>query len=177
MTYGQTSPYLGWTMLSAAGRKGNSLAAANHKRHIAAMISRDQWRGFIDHPVVEWSIFGVGVILILLSPLAGAIPGPGGIFVFALGLAMVLKTSMWAKRRYVRFKRKQPRFGHWADWGLRRRSALRRERLRREREREEAAEALEGGATPAAIGQAPPQPAAPIETPPESASDPQRRAD
>ena len=98
------------------------------------MFSRSQLKRFIDHPVVEWTIFGVGVVLILLSPVAGAIPGPGGIFVFAIGLAMVLKTSMWAKRRYVRFKRKQPKFGRWADWGLRRRSALRREAQRKERE-------------------------------------------
>lgn len=96
------------------------------------MISRKQWRRFIDHPVVEWSIFAIGVILILLSPLAGVIPGPGGIFVFAIGLAMVLKTSMWAKRRYVRFKRWQPKAGHWADWGLRRRSAKRREAVRKD---------------------------------------------
>ncbi len=95
------------------------------------MINREQWRAFIDLPVVEWTIFAVGLLLIILSPLAGVIPGPGGIFVFALGLAMVLKTSMWAKRRYVRFKRKQPKVGHWMDWGLRRRSALRREELRK----------------------------------------------
>ena len=101
---------------------------------MAAMISRTQWNAFIDHPVVEWSIFVVGVILMLLSPLAGVIPGPGGIFVFAIGLAMVLKTSMWAKRRYVRFKRQQPKVGRWADWGLRRRSARRREAVRKQRE-------------------------------------------
>ena len=98
------------------------------------MISRDQWTRFIDHPVVEWTIFGVGVILIFLSPLAGIIPGPGGIFVFALGLAMVLKTSMWAKRHYVRFKTWQPKVGRWADWGLRRKSAKRREAIRKERQ-------------------------------------------
>ena len=103
------------------------------------MFTRDQWRAFIDHPVVEWSIFAVGVMLIILSPLAGVIPGPGGIFVFALGLAMVLKTSMWAKRRYVRFKRKQPKVGRWADWGLRRRSARRPERFQKAREQKEIA--------------------------------------
>jgi hypothetical protein len=97
------------------------------------MITRAQWRWFIDHPVVEWSILVVGVILMLLSPLAGVLPGPGGIFVFAIGLAMVLKTSMWAKRHYVKFKRWQPKAGRWADWGLRRRSAKRREALRKER--------------------------------------------
>ena len=98
------------------------------------MTRREQWRAFIDHPVVEWTIFAVGVILIILSPLAGAIPGPGGVFVFAIGLAMVLKTSMWAKRRYVRFKKKQPKAGRWMDWGLRRRSAQRREARRKLRE-------------------------------------------
>ena len=97
------------------------------------MISREQWRAFIDHPITEWGIFVVGVILIILSPLAGVIPGPGGVFVFAIGLAMVLKTSMWAKRRYVHFKRWQPKAGRWADWGLRRRSARRREEARKER--------------------------------------------
>ena len=95
------------------------------------MFTRDQWRAFIDHPVVEWSIFATGVMLMILSPLAGVLPGPGGIFVFAIGLAMVLKTSMWAKRRYVRFKRQQPKVGRWADWGLRRQSAKRREELRK----------------------------------------------
>jgi len=98
------------------------------------MISRDQWRKFIDNPVVEWSIFVLGVLLMIASIPVGALPGPGGIFVFAAGLALVLKTSMWAKRRYVDFKRKQPKIGRWADWGLRRRSARRREALRKEQE-------------------------------------------
>jgi len=97
------------------------------------MFSRENWRWFIDHPVVEWSIFVVGIILMVLSPLAGVIPGPGGIFVFAIGLAMVLKTSMWAKRHYVKFKRWQPKAGRWTDWGLRRRSARRRETMRKHR--------------------------------------------
>jgi hypothetical protein len=90
------------------------------------MISRTQWRRFIDNPIVEWTLFAVGLVLILVSPLVGAIPGPGGVIVFAVGLAMVLRTSMWAKRRYVRFKKWQPKAGHWMDWGLRRRSARRR---------------------------------------------------
>ena len=95
------------------------------------MITRKQWRRFIDHPVVEWTIFGLGVLLMVASIPVGALPGPGGIFVFAGGLALVLKTSMWAKRHYVRFKRWQPKVGRWADWGLQRRSAKRREALRK----------------------------------------------
>jgi len=95
------------------------------------MVSQRQWRRFIDHPFVEWALFALGVILLLISPLIGAIPGPGGILVAGIGLALVLKTSMWAKRRYVRFKRWQPNAGRWADLALRRRSARRREGLRK----------------------------------------------
>jgi len=97
------------------------------------MFTREQWRRFIDHPVVEWSIFGLGVLLMLAAIPVGALPGPGGIFVFAAGLALVLKTSMWAKRHYVKFKRWQPKAGRWADWGLQRRSAKRREEIRKRR--------------------------------------------
>jgi hypothetical protein len=95
------------------------------------MTLGDQWRKFIDHPVVEWTMFGLGVILLILSPVVGAIPGPGGIVVAGIGLALILKTSMWAKRRYVRFKRWQPKAGRWTDWALQRRSAKRREAIRK----------------------------------------------
>jgi hypothetical protein len=92
---------------------------------------RQKWRRFIDHPVVEWTLFGIGIVLLLLSPVVGAIPGPGGIIIAGVGLALVLKTSAWAKRRYVRFKRWKPKAGRWTDLALRRRSARRREALRK----------------------------------------------
>ena len=97
----------------------------------AGMISREQLDRFIDHPVFEWTLLVIGVLLLIVSPLVGAIPGPGGIIVAGIGLAMVLKTSMWAKRRYVHFKRWQPKAGRWTDWALRRRSAKRREELKK----------------------------------------------
>jgi hypothetical protein len=95
------------------------------------MITREQWRKFIDHPVVEWGLFVIGVLLLIVSPLVGAIPGPGGIVVAGVGLALVLKTSTWARRYYVKFKRWQPKAGRWTDWALRRPSAKRREALRK----------------------------------------------
>ena len=98
------------------------------------MISREQLDRFIDHPVFEWTLFVVGVLLLVVSPLVGAIPGPGGIIVAGIGLAMVLKTSMWAKRHYVRIKRRQPKAGRWLDWVLRRTSARRREAIRKAQE-------------------------------------------
>ena len=95
------------------------------------MITRKQWRRFIDHPVVEWAIFALGVILLLLAPVVGALPGPGGVIVGGIGLALMLKTSMWARRHYVKFKRWQPKAGRWTDWALRRQSARRREAMRK----------------------------------------------
>jgi hypothetical protein len=109
------------------------------------MITRKQWRAFMDSPVVEYSILAVGVILLIVSPLVGALPGPGGIIVAGIGLALVLKTSMWARRHYVKFKRWQPKAGRWTDWALRRPSAKRREALRKA-EKEQAGELHETGA-------------------------------
>ena len=98
------------------------------------MWTREQYKALLDRPWVEILLFVIGVLLIIAAPIAGLIPGPGGIFVFAAGLALVLKTSMWAKRNYVRFKRWKPKLGDWSDWGLRRPSAKRRAELRKRQE-------------------------------------------
>ena len=101
------------------------------------MMSRDQWRKFMDQPWVEWGLFAVGVVLIILGIIISPLPGPGGIFLIAPGAALVLKTSMWAKRHYVKFKRWQPKAGRWTDWALQRRSAKRREAIRKAEEQEQ----------------------------------------
>ena len=101
------------------------------------MLSRDQWRKFMDQPWVEWGLFAIGVVLIILGIIISPLPGPGGVFLIAPGAALVLKTSMWAKRHYVKFKRWQPKAGRWTDWVLQRRSAKRREALRKAEEQEQ----------------------------------------
>lgn len=98
------------------------------------MMTRDKWRRLLDSPLVEWSLFALGILLIIGGFIIAPLPGPGGIFLIAPGLALVLKTSMWAKRHYVRLKRWQPRAGHFADRALRRPSAKRREAIRKARE-------------------------------------------
>jgi hypothetical protein len=90
------------------------------------MWTRRKWRKLIDSPVFEWAIFVVGVVLLVVSPIVGALPGPGGIIVAGVGLALILRTSMWARRHYVKFKRWQPKAGHWTDLALRRKSARRK---------------------------------------------------
>jgi hypothetical protein len=98
------------------------------------MSFRSRFAVWRQNPVVRYGLLVIGVLLIVVSPLAGLLPGPGGIFVFALGLGLTLQNSMWARRRYVALKRKQPKIGGWADWGLRRASARRREVLKRQKE-------------------------------------------
>lgn len=84
------------------------------------------------HPTIRFCLFWLGVLLVIATPLVGILPGPGGIFVFAGGLALMLQNSHWAKRQFVHGKRRWPRLGRYADMGLRRASA----RRRRERESE-----------------------------------------
>jgi hypothetical protein len=109
------------------------------------MITREQWRSFIDHPVVEWTMFVIGILLIICSMIVGPIPGPGGLLFAVPGLILVLKSSMWARRYYVKLKRWEdasaPKLwrwritpARWADLMLRRRSTLRREAIRKEQE-------------------------------------------
>ena len=92
-------------------------------------MGRIDWRHLTNYPLVRSMLVVLGFILIGLTPLVGPIPGPGGVVVFAAGLTLVLRYSAWAKRYYVRFKRRHPKKGDWADWGLRRASAKRRQEL------------------------------------------------
>ena len=100
------------------------------------MNLRERWAVFSNKPVVKNCLFGLGLLLMLLSPAVGLLPGPGGVIVFAAGLGLALKYSSWAKRQYAIFKRRHPNKGRWADWGLRRPSAKRREEQRKLREKQ-----------------------------------------
>jgi len=81
------------------------------------------------NPVRRIALTGLGLVLVVAAPLVGVIPGPGGISVFAAGLALMLRNSERAKRVFVRAKRRWPRLGYYADIGLRRGSAKRRRAL------------------------------------------------
>jgi len=71
----------------------------------------------------RWPIASLtlGWVLILCSPVVGVIPGPGGVFVFAAGAALLIRNSAWAKRHYVRLKRRWPKLGRATDMAMRRR--------------------------------------------------------
>jgi len=98
------------------------------------MNDRQSTRRWTEITLVRQILVATGFFLIALTPIVGPIPGPGGVIVFAAGVGLVLKYSGWAKRFYVRFKRRHPNKGRWADWSLRRESARRREEIRKRNE-------------------------------------------
>ncbi|UNK80283.1 hypothetical protein MNQ96_04145 [Sphingopyxis granuli] len=75
---------------------------------------------------VRYALFVTGVLLMIVAVLIGPLPGPGFVILFPIGLMLALQNSLWAKRRYVRFKMRHPRYGDWADRLMRRVSAARR---------------------------------------------------
>ena len=77
-------------------------------------------------PAKRMALLVLGLVLIALAPVVGLLPGPGGIFVFAAGLVLVLRSSAWARWRWARLKRRWPKLGGLADRTMRRGSALRR---------------------------------------------------
>lgn len=87
------------------------------------------------HPVSRWAQIAAGVLLVIAAPIIGALPGPGGIFIFAGGMVLLLRNSAWVRRRWARAKRRWPKLGEIADITMRRASARRRRALRTERPR------------------------------------------
>jgi hypothetical protein len=73
-------------------------------------------------PKSRWRLcwMALGWILIFLAPVVGVLPGPGGILVFAAGAALLIRHSQWAKRLYVRIKRRWPKLGRLTDRAMRR---------------------------------------------------------
>jgi hypothetical protein len=110
------------------------IALFTHRNQMKAMSMKASWLAPSRNPVVRHCLVVLGFLLIALTPVVGPIPGPGGVLVFAAGLSLILKYTGWAKRLYVRFKRKHPKKGSWADWSLRRASHRRREEMRRRAE-------------------------------------------
>lgn len=51
-----------------------------------------------------------GVLVVLLGILIAPLPGPGGIPVIALGLILILRSSYWAKRQFIRAQYARPRW-------------------------------------------------------------------
>lgn len=61
-----------------------------------------------------------GWLLVIGAPLLGPLPGPGPLVILPIGLAIILKHSLWAKKHYARLSKKHPEYGNWVNWAMRR---------------------------------------------------------
>jgi hypothetical protein len=88
------------------------------------------------HPISRVAQLIVGGLLIVAAGILGPLPGPGGIFLFAGGLILILRNSRLARSKFARAKRRWPRIGSLLDRTMRRRSALRRHARDKDRARQ-----------------------------------------
>ena len=111
---------------SRVGYGRTSLATRRHLPHIAQMAKRSLYQRLRSTAQVRLALFILGVVMMAISPIVGILPGPGFIILFPLGLMLCLQNSAWAKRIYVRFKWRHPRYAAWTDRVMRRASAARK---------------------------------------------------
>ena len=79
--------------------------------------NRKNWFGSGTYRICMLSL---GWLLVLGAPLLGPIPGPGPLLILPIGLAIILKHSLWAKKRYARLARRHVEYSRWANWAMRR---------------------------------------------------------
>jgi hypothetical protein len=85
-----------------------------------------------ESPPTDWrrrAGITIGLLLVAASPLVGLLPGPGGVVVLAVGLGMTLRNSRQARKLYVRFRQRWPRYGRMTERAL---QTARRKRLKRQ---------------------------------------------
>lgn len=92
----------------------------------ARVMPRSFYQRLRRNAQIRLGLFILGLVLMVVGVLIGPLPGPGFLVVFPIGLMLCLQNSLWAKRRYVRFKRRHPHYAAWTDRILRRPSAARR---------------------------------------------------
>lgn len=56
----------------------------------------------------RYARFALGVLVIVVAVPISWLPGPLGLPIAVVGLVIVLQSSMWAKRRFIRLKRRHP---------------------------------------------------------------------
>ena len=64
--------------------------------------------------LLQWmkrsALLTLGLLVILAGVIIAPLPGPGGIPVIALGLVLVLRSSYWAKRLFIRAQYARPKW-------------------------------------------------------------------
>lgn len=56
------------------------------------------------------ALMAAGILVVILGILIAPLPGPGGVPVIALGLILILRSSYWAKRQFIRAQYARPKW-------------------------------------------------------------------
>lgn len=67
-------------------------------------------RGGLLQMLKRGAMFAAGLVVIGLGVLIAPLPGPGGIPVILVGLILVLRSSFWAKRQFIRAQYARPKW-------------------------------------------------------------------
>lgn len=81
---------------------------STHQRAVQLLMILCGWALIISAPVISW------------------LPEPGGLLFFILGLGMILKNSLWPKKRYARISKQHREYSVWVNWALRRKRSRKR---------------------------------------------------
>lgn len=73
-------------------------------------VRSDKPRASTLRVVKRWALTMGGLFVVLLGILIAPLPGPGGIPVIAVGLMLILKSSFWAKRQFIRAQYARPKW-------------------------------------------------------------------
>ena len=73
-------------------------------------VRSDKPRAATLRVVKRWALMIGGLFVVLLGILIAPLPGPGGIPVIAVGLMLILKSSFWAKRQFIRAQYARPKW-------------------------------------------------------------------
>jgi hypothetical protein len=68
----------------------------------------------------QWTMIVIGWAFVVMAPIVSPLPGPAGLAFFIIGAAMILKNSLWAKRKYAAHSKRHPEYGRWLNWAMRR---------------------------------------------------------
>ena len=86
-------------MAAARGRLARRLLQAASRAWAAL------WRWLL-----RWGLVVLGVLIVMFGLMLGPLPGPGGIPIVALGLILILRGSITARRGFARLHRRYPRY-------------------------------------------------------------------
>jgi hypothetical protein len=68
----------------------------------------------------QWTMIAIGWTFVVSAPIVSPLPGPMGLAFFVIGAMLILKNSLWAKRKYALHTKRHPEYGEWFNWAMRR---------------------------------------------------------